>query len=954
MGSVFDTGGVGFVVLLAALMFLSCAAGAGMIGSLDVLITRRRLRMLQRLADNRADIDATVRRAAETEQWYQAIVEAAPVGLLVVDRDRRIVNVNQAALDQFGYTRGQLIGMTVEDLVPEDRRAGHDRKVEASFGKGATRRLQATSGIYARRADGSVFPADIRINPLPERDGRPYKVAVSIVDLTERRLFETRFQAVYDHSLDGFAFIDAGLGMSHANAALRGLLGIESPAPGLASFCPPQQPDGEASGPALRARHAQALAEGSAAFEWSFRHASGEARPCRVNFVRIQLGAETTVLASVLDLREAKAAEAALHEARRRAEDAAAAKSRFLANMSHEIRTPMNAIIGFADLALRTDLTRQQHDYVQKVHGAGVSLLRIIDDILDFSKIEAGHLALERTEFDLDEVLAGVAAVTSHSAAKKNIEYLFDVSVGLPRRRVGDPLRLTQVLVNLATNAIKFTSAGEVRIACEADPTDPDLLHFAVADTGIGIAPDQIGRLFDAFTQADGSTSRRFGGTGLGLSISRQLVRLMGGEISATSKPGEGSCFRFSARLDHARRDPRLDALGRDGIAGAHVLVVDDNTNARDLVRSTLGELGCRVEEAENGIRALALAHAAERAGDPFALVVSDWRMPGMTGTDMAGALRATSDPARLPRVVLLTAHLPDEVAADARETGVAAVLSKPLNPRLLHRVMADLALERAAGAASPRLADIEPRLAGRRVLLVEDNLLNRQIAVAMLEAAGVIVGIAGDGQEALDQLDAPGARWDAVLMDVQMPGMDGLTATRAIRADRRHDALPVIALTAHALPDERERSLAAGMNAHLTKPIDSRLLLRTLAACIDARADAPERTPVPAPVPMPAPPFERLRARLMEQFRGHHAGTAAAIAASLGLDRATASRLAADLQADAACLGLDGVAELAATIERQLQDKRSTRGIQATVSELADALAAVLDDDAPLGNQAA
>ncbi|WP_176256914.1 response regulator [Derxia lacustris] len=511
-------------------------------------------------------------------------------------------------------------------------------------------------------------------------------------------------------------------------------------------------------------------------------------------------------------------------------------KSEFLANMSHELRTPLNSTLILARLLAdnpRGNLDEEQVRFAESIVTAGNDLLNLINDILDLSKVEAGKLDIRPERVALAGLLGELEQLFRPIADAKGLAFELELRAGLPESLVTDPLRLQQILKNLLANACKFTDAGSVRLV--AAPAPDGRIALTVEDSGIGITPAQIDRLFDAFTQADGSTSRRFGGTGLGLSISRQLVQLMGGRIAAHSTPGVGSRFTFSARLDRAADDRRLDALGRAGLERARVLVVDDNAHARELVASALHDLGCRPDCAENGIRALALAHAADTAGDPYALVVSDWRMPGMSGVELAQALRLTSNPAQVPRVLLLTAHSLDELTADAQAADVAALLSKPLNPRLLQRVIADLALERLDDCAGTPDDAWSTRLAGSRVLLVEDNLLNRQIAVAMLESVGVTVGLAENGQEALDRLAEPGAAWDAVLMDVQMPGMDGLEATRAIRADRRHDTLPVIALTAHALPDEREKSLAAGMNAHLTKPIDARLLFRTLAACIEA-----------------------------------------------------------------------------------------------------------------------
>jgi len=954
---------LGPVVLIVGVMVLVSAVVCATVFMLYLGRTRFRQRIGRDLAASRATLEDAARRSVESDAWHQAIVEAAPVGLLVVDRERRIVSANATALAQFGYAREALVGLTVEALVPENRRAGHEQKVAGMFAQQNKRRLGATGGIHARRADGSLFPADIRLNPLPRIEGQSQQIAVSVIDLTERQQFESRFQAVYDNARDGICFVDQEFRVTHANATLRELLGLGDASGSFNLFdaFPGVQPDGRLSRDAAMENHARVLAEGGADFDWTFRHASGEPRPCRVSIVRLTFGSGITVFATMHDLRCAKAAEQALLEAKTRAEEAAAAKSRFLANMSHEFRTPMNAIIGFADLALRSDLSRQQREYIKNVHGAGASLLRIVDDILDFSKMEAGRLDLEHLRFDLDEVMAKLSLLTSHSASQKGLEYLFDLPADLPRRWVGDAARLTQVLVNLVSNAIKFTNVGEVRIACRVDAADASLLRFSVSDTGVGIEPGQMARLFDAFTLGDASESRSFGGTGLGLSIARQLVGLMGGDIAVQSRPGVGSNFEFTVRLESAGSNHPLSGFGRGYVKNARVLAVDDNENSRRLLVRTLREVGCRVDAANDGRQALALAYAADQAGDPYALVVSDWVMPTMNGVELTRALHNFGDPTRQPRVVLLTGHGPDEIAADATEAGVAAVLSKPVDARLLQRLVADLAVESITEAS--QLADERSwldRLAGHRVMLVEDNELNRQIAVALLESVGMTIDVAENGWLALDQLlTAPPATYSAVLMDIQMPVMDGLMASRMIRAQPCHDELPIIALTAHAQPGAREQSLRAGMNAHLGKPIDSRQLFRTLAICIEAGQGAAPRPAatdgraaeaaanVAAPGATGALPMEAaLHDRLMHRFCRQHVETVAAIGQALASDRGRANRLAHELHADAICLGLADIGDCAARIDAMTASNAGTGAVQQVLRELATAVARVLAED--------
>jgi signal transduction histidine kinase/CheY-like chemotaxis protein len=644
-----------------------------------------------------------------------------------------------------------------------------------------------------------------------------------------------------------------------------------------------------------------------------------------------------------------------------RAKDAAElanrAKSSFLANMSHEIRTPMNAILGMSHLALQSGLDARQHNYIQKVNASAESLLGIINDILDFSKIEAGKLDIESIPFGLGEVMDNLSNVVGMKADEKDLELLLELPLQLPSALVGDPSRLGQVLLNLGNNAVKFTAAGEVVVAVRViDAGDaghgddrPARLRFEVRDTGIGMSREEQERLFEPFTQADASTSRRYGGTGLGLAISRHLVLLMGGELAVDSEPGRGSCFHFelgfSLQPGAAAAAP---AAHHDSLSGTRVLVVDDNAAAREVLAGMSQALGLDADAAAGGEEALRQVMQADAGDRPYQLLLLDWKMPGMDGVACAQALvdrAGLRHPA--PVVLMATAFGRDEVRQHLaeRQLTVGALLTKPVTPSsLFDACITALGRVPLAPTRSTRRADAlhdhRAALAGAHVLLVEDNAINRELAVDLLGRAGVAVSVAGDGQEALDVLARE--RFDAVLMDCQMPRMDGYAATRALRQQPALRTLPVIAMTANAMVGDREAVLAAGMDDHIAKPIVVDEMFATLARWVKPRRPAAGIDSASGLANVRG--NEVLYRRMLGMFRDRETAFVPHFQAALATgDADAAMRSAHDLKCEAGTLGMPALQEAAAALEQACVAHAGDAGIGMLLHEVSRQLDKVL-----------
>ncbi|MDR7378638.1 PAS domain S-box-containing protein [Rhodoferax ferrireducens] len=787
-------------------------------------------------------------RTAQVEHYaslQRTILSNAPYAIIATDTEGIVTLFNPAAEHMLGYTAQELLGQLtpVKFHVAEEIQARallFSQELGTPIAAGfealvaKARRNLPNEEIWTYvRKDGSRFPVLLSVSALRQDDGAingflGIASDISLREQNRRELVSTRDQlltaaTVAELGIWTWHLSDNSLVWNERMYQIYGLpLSQQEVGAKYEDWYARVHPDD------VEAAAAQLITaiEGHNAFDTIFRivHSDGSIRFIQAAALveRDEKGQALRMLGINRDITQQHETQELMRSAKLAADRANQAKSEFVANMSHEIRSPMNAILGMLQLLQRTPLDEHQQDYATKAESSARALLDILNDILDFSKVEAGKLALDLHPFNLDKLLRDMAVILSANLAGKEIELLFDADPALPKWVVGDALRLQQILLNLVGNAIKFTARGEVvlSVACVAQEPAGLSIAFTIRDTGIGISPEQCQHIFQGFVQAEASTTRRYGGSGLGLAICQRLVQLMGGKLTVDSVLGQGSSFQFTITLQPIEPQLQAQAPWNSQLQHLNCLVVDDHPAARQVLVEMVASLGWQADIAENGVDALA-AMARRGAEQPYDVVFIDWRMPALDGWETSKRIRQKLPHHKTPLIVMLTTYERELLAhKQTQQPGVVdGVLIKPITASMLFDAVANVRVEHLPKPLLGMPAPGSQRLAGLRLLLVEDNLTNQQVASELLSLDGAQVEVAGGGEAALEAVQRADPPFNAILMDVQMPGMDGYTATRSIRAQFGHSAPPIIAMTANAMAADREAALAAGMVDHVSKP---------------------------------------------------------------------------------------------------------------------------------------
>jgi two-component system, sensor histidine kinase and response regulator len=938
-------------------------------------------------------LDITERKKAEADlkqatDRTNAILNSSTNGILSIDEIGTIQTFNPEACRMFGYTEEEIIGTNVKFLLPDEIAKEHDQYLENYKKTGKSHIIGIRrNDVQGKRKSGELFPLEIDIQEVMVGEERIFTAIMN--DITERIEAERKMQESEERLEAATRGANLGLwdfypstGEIIVNDSWAIMLGYdptelkegsEKWAPvkgGFDKWLELLHPEDHEENTRLLEEHLEKKTD-LYKQEIRLKCKNGKYRWV-LDVGRATFDEDGKVLRMTgihMDIDDIKRLEIDLADAKEKAEESTKVKGDFLANMSHEIRTPMNAIIGMSHLALKTDLDPKQKNYIEKVNNSATSLLGIINDILDFSKVEAGKLDMEKVLFSLDDVMDNIANLLALKAEDKGIELLFNVEKKVPLDLMGDPLRLQQVLVNLGNNAVKFTENGEVVVAVSCVTSDEDrnevVLRFEVQDTGVGMNPEQQKKLFQSFSQADTSTTRKYGGTGLGLAISKKLTEMMDGEIGVKSEVNQGSTFFFTARFGIGVKQSRSRKVLPSDFNRSRILVVDDNPSAREILSSLAKGMGLRTDTCDDGRYALETILNAKELNDPFKVVFMDWKMPGMDGVQTTKSLQDAMG-GECPPIIMVTAYGKDELQRELGKIKLASSLVKPVSAStMMDSLMPIFGIDEEE--LQTRIETIEDRsfeenLRGARILLVEDNEINQELALELLRTAGQKVDLAENGKEALQKVQEN--EYDGVLMDCQMPVMDGFEATRAIRAlGGTFLELPIIAMTANAMAEDREMVREVGMDDHIAKPIDVDNMFKTMSKWILPSLDPTQTVTIEPEEPTTTDELPslsgidtarglattrgntRLYKKLLTKYLNGQSSFSEDFKASLdGDDTQAPERLAHTLKGVSGNIGAKDVQEAAKNLESACKEELSVEALLKPLAKVEDALTPVLD----------